>query len=119
MKVRLKRHWWAFVVGLWLVTTLQVGSAMRCWQCAAVDGRRCPEDAKLVRSPAHDACITWRVGNGTVLLQNLVRFDEECIGSKVDFWSRFIDLYYQVGYLNILWRAYNFNTISFRALGDR
>ena len=25
----------------------------------------------------------------------MLRFDEECVSSKVDFWSRFIDLYYQ------------------------
>ena len=43
----------------------------------------------------HDACITWRVGNGTVLLQNLVRFSEECAPSKIKFWSNFIDLYYR------------------------
>ena len=46
-------------------------------------------------STQHDACITWRVGNGTVLLQNLVRFSEECAASKIKFWSNFIDLYYQ------------------------
>ena len=67
----------------------------RCWQCAAVDGRKCPEDATLVSSLTHDSCITWRNGNNTVLLQNLVRFSEECTTSKVDFWSKFIDLYYQ------------------------
>ena len=67
----------------------------RCWQCAAVDGRKCPEDATLVSSLSHDSCITWRNGNNTVLLQNLVRFSEECTTSKVDFWSKFIDLYYQ------------------------
>ena len=70
-------------------------SAIRCWQCAAVDGRTCPEDANLVNSNAHDACITWRVGNGSILLQNLVRFSEECTPSKVNFWSKFIDLYYR------------------------
>jgi hypothetical protein len=49
----------------------------------------------LVNSMQHDACITWRVGNGTVLLQNLVRFSEECAPSKIKFWSNFIDLYYR------------------------
>ena len=44
---------------------------------------------------AHDACITWRVGNGSILLQNLVRYSEECTASKIKFWSKFIDLYYR------------------------
>ena len=70
-------------------------NAIQCWQCAAVDGRKCPQDAAIVNSLAHDACITWRVGNGTVLLQNLVRLNEECTPSKVNFWSNFIDLYYR------------------------
>ena len=70
-------------------------TAIRCWQCAAVDGRRCPEDATLVNSAAHDSCITWRNGNGSILLQNLVRYAEECSSSKIGFWSKFIDLYYQ------------------------
>ena len=69
--------------------------AIQCYQCAAVDGRQCPQDASIVNSLAHDACITWRVGNGTVLLQNLVRLSEECTPSKVNFWSNFIDLYYR------------------------
>ena len=25
-------------------------TSMKCWQCAAVDGRKCPEDAKSVTS---------------------------------------------------------------------
>ena len=69
--------------------------AIQCYQCAAVDGRKCPQDASIVNSLSHDACITWRVGNGTVLLQNLVRLSEECTPSKVNFWSNFIDLYYR------------------------
>ena len=27
--------------------------SMKCWQCAAVDGRRCPDDAKSVASPGN------------------------------------------------------------------
>lgn len=77
------------------ISSIKSSHAIRCWQCAAVDGRKCPDDAKLVNSLAHDSCITWRVGNGSVLLQNLVRFSEECTTSKVNFWSRFIDLYYR------------------------
>ncbi len=91
MKAYLKLASWLILI----VEAVEVTEAMRCWQCAAVDGRRCPEDAQLVNSQAHDSCITWRVGNGTVLLQNLVRFSEECTGSKINFWSKFIDLYYQ------------------------
>ena len=60
-----------------------------------MDGSLCPNDAKLVDSPDHDACITWRLANGTVLFQNVVRFDEECKGDKVVFWSNFIDLFYK------------------------
>ena len=78
-----------------LTSILQYSQAIQCYQCAAVDGRQCPQDASIVNSLAHDACITWRVGNGTVLLQNLVRLSEECTPSKVNFWSNFIDLYYR------------------------
>ena len=49
----------------------------------------------LVNSMQHNACITWRVGNGTVLLQNLVRFSKEFASSKIKFWLNFIDLYYR------------------------
>jgi hypothetical protein len=90
----MKKLFFARFVLLVLASATSV-EAVRCWQCAAVDGRNCPKDAQLMNSLAHDACITWRIANGTVLLQNLVRFSEECSGSKVNFWSRFIDLYYQ------------------------
>ena len=50
---------------------------------------------KVIESNAHDACITWRAGNGTILLQNVVRKDEECVKSRLTFWSQFIDLYYR------------------------
>ena len=49
----------------------------------------------MIESRAHDACITWRAGNGTILLQNVVRKDEECVQSRLDYWSQFIDLYYR------------------------
>lgn len=78
-----------------LLLPLNIVDAISCWQCAAVDNRKCPEDATLVTSVTHDACITWRVGNGSILLQNLVRYSEECAQSKVSFWSNFIDLYYR------------------------
>ena len=68
---------------------------LQCWQCASVDGRHCPDNAKLVDSATHDACITWRLGNGTIILQNVVMFENECTTAKVDFWTRFINLYYQ------------------------
>lgn len=46
-------------------------------------------------SDSHSACITWRLGNGTILLQNLVTAEEECTDEKVAFWSQFVDLYYK------------------------
>jgi hypothetical protein len=49
----------------------------------------------MVESSQHDACITWRLGNSTVILQNVVVFENECTAPKIDFWTRFIDLYYQ------------------------
>ena len=69
--------------------------AIQCWQCASTEGRSCPGDAKKFTSSSHDACITWRLGNGTILLQNLVHAQEECTDEKVSFWSRFVDLYYK------------------------
>ena len=50
---------------------------------------------QLVESTTHDACITWRAGNGTILLQNVVRASEECTTSRINFWSSFIDMYYR------------------------
>ena len=46
-------------------------------------------------SEGHNACITWRLGNGTILLQNLVSAEEECTEEKIRFWSQFVDLYYK------------------------
>ena len=153
-------------------------SGIQCWQCAAVDGRKCPDNSNMVDSPQvsfisrfvdkygdrlkaatvfrsyiqaetcrkltqprkhispdpvmllpgariiaicckilsdvrtthiipfygneqcrtffqHDACITWKLGNGSVILQNVVVFENECTAPKIEFWTRFIDLYYQ------------------------
>ena len=78
-----------------LAACLPVSLAIQCWQCASTEGKQCPEDAKHFSSNTHDACITWRLGNGTVLLQNLVNAQEECTDEKVSFWSRFVDLYYK------------------------
>ena len=50
---------------------------------------------KVIESNDHDSCITWRAGNGTILLQNIVRHNEECVKSRVMFWSNFINMYYQ------------------------
>jgi len=50
---------------------------------------------KVIESNTHDACITWRAGNGTILLQNVVRQDEECITSRINFWKNFINMYYR------------------------
>jgi hypothetical protein len=103
--------WWRKVVAGWrkdcaclamLLRRLLAASllpaaslAVQCWQCASTEGKACPDDAKLFTSGSHDACITWRLGNGTVLLQNLVMAQEECTDEKVSFWSRFVDLYYK------------------------
>ena len=46
-------------------------------------------------SDTHNACITWRLGNGTILLQNLVSAEDECTEEKIGFWSQFVDLYYK------------------------
>ena len=67
----------------------------QCWQCAAADGRRCPEQALTTASAGHDACITWRHGNGSVLLQNVVMSSSECSQERIQFWSKFVNLYYQ------------------------
>jgi len=69
---------------------------LQCYQCANTDGKVCPYDASTFTSSSHDACITWRLGNGSIILQNLVSAADECTGEKVKFWSRFIDLYYNV-----------------------
>ena len=78
-----------------LLTVTPLSLAIQCWQCASTEGKKCPEGAKRFSSSSHDACITWRLGNGTILLQNLVNAQEECTDEKVSFWSRFVDLYYK------------------------
>ena len=67
----------------------------QCWQCAAAEGRRCPDQAVSTSSAGHDACITWRHGNGSILLQNVVMSVSECSEERIQFWSRFVNLYYQ------------------------
>lgn len=69
--------------------------AIQCWQCASTSGKVCPYEAKPFLSSAHDACITWRHGNGSILLQNLVVSQNECTDERVAFWSKFVDLYYK------------------------
>lgn len=34
--------------------------------------------------------MTWRLGNGTVILQNFVQFEEECTQERRHFWRRYI-----------------------------
>jgi len=82
-------------VGVLLLGLVAKSSAITCWQCASTDGKVCPSEAKSFSSSSHDACITWRLGNGTILLQNLVNAQEECTDEKVSFWSQFVDLYYK------------------------
>ena len=83
-----------FLLTLLVSLSLHSTQAIQCWQCAQVDHLFCPENAKLVESAKHDACITWILGNGTVVLQNVVQYETECTPSKIDFWNRFLDSYY-------------------------
>lgn len=76
------------------VASCRVASGLQCWQCASVGGRKCPEAAETVDSTSHDACVTWRLGNGTVILQNAVRFEKECTADKVRFWTNFVAMFY-------------------------
>ena len=78
-----------------LLSLIPLSTSITCWQCASTDGKMCPKEAKSFTSGTHDACITWRLGNGTILLQNLVNAQEECTDEKVSFWSQFVDLYYK------------------------
>ncbi|CAB4060665.1 unnamed protein product [Lepeophtheirus salmonis] len=78
-----------------VLNTPLIVSELHCWKCASVDQQYCPENAVIVTaSNEFNACVTWRLGNGTVILQNVVKFDEECTHSKIAFWSKFIDVYY-------------------------
>jgi len=78
-----------------LVCHFPISWAIQCWQCASTDGALCPYQAKPFLSSAHDACIIWRHGNGSVLLQNLVVSQNECTYERIVFWSKFVDLYYK------------------------
>jgi len=78
-----------------LVTIIPSSLAIQCLQCAATDGKKCPQQSHVTSSNSHDACITWIHGNGTVLLQNVVISQNECSQERIQFWSRFVDLYYK------------------------
>ncbi|CAB4060786.1 unnamed protein product [Lepeophtheirus salmonis] len=72
-----------------------IASELHCWKCASVDKQTCPENAVIVPAGNEfNACVTWRLGNGTVILQNVVKFEQECTQSKIAFWSKFINMYY-------------------------
>jgi len=77
------------------ISLLPVTFSITCYQCASADGNSCPTVAKSFTSDSHNACITWRLGNGTILLQNLVTAEDECTDEKISFWSQFVDLYYK------------------------
>ena len=77
------------------ISLLPVTFSITCYQCASADGNSCPSVAKSFTSDSHNACITWRLGNGTILLQNLVTAEDECTDEKISFWSQFVDLYYK------------------------
>jgi len=87
--MKLLRHY------LFLISLLPASQAVQCWQCASTAGTACPYQAKPVKSNTHDGCITWRHGNGSILLQNLVVSQNECTEERVAFWSKFVDLYYK------------------------
>jgi hypothetical protein len=80
---------------LYLSSILSTVHGIHCWQCASTSGKVCPYQAKPVLSSGHDACIVWRHGNGSILLQNLVVSQNECTEDRVSFWSKFVDLYYK------------------------
>ena len=77
------------------ISLFPVTLSITCYQCASADGNSCPSVAKSFTSDSHNACITWRLGNGTILLQNLVTAEDECTDEKIAFWSQFVDLYYK------------------------
>ena len=39
------------LVTLAVLAPLPLVSGIQCWQCAAVDGRKCPENSNMVDSP--------------------------------------------------------------------
>ena len=59
--------WLPSVFLLFMVIHQSVG--LQCYQCANTDGKVCPYDATTFTSNSHDACITWRLGNGSIILQ--------------------------------------------------
>ena len=88
-------------VALALVSSLpRPSQGIQCWQCAATEGRECPGQAVPARSTQHTACITWTHGNGSVLLQNVVVGERECGPDRLQFWARFVDLYYKAKYIH-------------------
>ena len=43
---------------------------------------QCPSDSVLFQLPGWDACMTWRLANGTTILQNFVMKSEDCTPGK-------------------------------------
>jgi hypothetical protein len=60
----------SFVVTL--VVVVGYVDAMQCWQCAAVDGRKCPDDAKSVSSPGNYFWHWYTTYSGAVILGNFL-----------------------------------------------
>ena len=84
---------------------------LKCYQCAVIRGKqfskimrkvfqiifffkgystRCPRDSRLYELTGWNACMTWRLGNGTVILQNFVRYEDDCTPSRRRYWRRYM-----------------------------
>ena len=55
-------------------------TSMQCLQCAMLEGwpTVCPDDGVLESLEVWDACMTWTLDNGTVVLQNFVMAEDDC-----------------------------------------
>ncbi|TRY73774.1 hypothetical protein TCAL_00951 [Tigriopus californicus] len=96
-------------ISLWLILnthiqaqelSLSSTNVLKCWQCVVFKGlpTRCPEDAVLYELTGWNACMTWRLANGTTILQNFVQQETDCTeASKARWRSRIFDIWQMDG----------------------
>ena len=74
-------------------------TSMQCLQCAMLEGwpTVCPDDGVLESLEVWDACMTWTLDNGTVVLQNFVMAEDDCTEDRLEFWGK--------KYLDIVWNS--------------
>ncbi|XP_040571183.2 uncharacterized protein [Lepeophtheirus salmonis] len=70
----------------------QISKGIKCWQCAAKKGgSKCPDNADIHFLPKWNACMTWTLNTGEVILQNFITAEIDCTPERLNFWEKYID----------------------------